>query len=137
MMNPEAKAVDLSSIAAIAAVEVGAAPCAVVAAASRREGTVRRGFGAAGRLWAAEGAPSAHTDTIFDLASLTKPVTALALARLARRGLIGRHETLAAVLPDLAATRSAGVPIDLFAAHRAGLDGHRPIYAPLIEGGAV
>jgi CubicO group peptidase (beta-lactamase class C family) len=26
------------------------------------------------------------------------------------------------------------VPLDLLAAHRAGLDGHRPLYAPLLEG---
>lgn len=129
--------IDLSAIARIAAVELAATPAAVVAAASRHNGVVRRGLGAAGRLWRAEDAPAARVDTIFDLASLTKPVTALSLARLARRGALGREEALAAVLPELAATRSARVPIDLFAAHRAGLDGHRPIYAPLVEGGEV
>ncbi len=34
------------------------------------------------------------------------------------------------MIPALAATRSARVPIDLLAAHRAGLDGHRPSTRP-------
>ena len=74
---------------------------------------------------------------LFDLASVTKPFTALALARLERAGLLRRDERLGDVLPALAGTRSAGVPLDLLAAHRAGLDAHRPLYAPLVEGGAV
>ena len=112
MTAPDTSFMDLSRIAALAAVELGAAPCAVVAAAARRGGAVRRGFGAAGRLWPSDDAPIARIDTIFDLASVTKPITALALARLARRGVIARDEPLASVLPELASTRSAHVPID-------------------------
>jgi serine-type D-Ala-D-Ala carboxypeptidase len=137
MRAPNESSLDLSHVAALAAIELGAAPCAVVAAAKRTGDEVRRGFGAAGRLWPREDAPTARIDTIFDLASVTKPITALALARLARRGELLREEPLEAVLPELASTRSARVPIDLFAAHRAGLDGHRPIYAPLVDGGEV
>lgn len=125
--------IDLSAIAALAVETHRATPCAVVAAASR----ARRGIGAAGRLTFADDAPAADAGTLFDLASLTKPVTALALARLQRRGLLERAEPLAEVLPLLAGTRSARVPLDLLAAHRSGLDGHRPIYAPLVEGRAV
>jgi CubicO group peptidase (beta-lactamase class C family) len=128
---------DLSSVAALAVDTHGAAPGAVVAAAARRQGQVRRGLGAAGRLWPAPDAPPATVDTLFDLASVTKPVTALALARLGRAGALARAERLADVLPALAGTASARVPIDLLAAHRAGLDGHRPLYAPLVEGNAV
>jgi CubicO group peptidase (beta-lactamase class C family) len=125
--------IDLSAIASLVVDTFRAAPAAVVAAASRD----RRGIGAAGRLTFAEDAPAADADTLFDLASLTKPVTALALARLQREARIDRAEPLAAVLPALAKTRSARVPLDLLAAHRSGLDGHRPIYAPLVEGRAV
>jgi CubicO group peptidase (beta-lactamase class C family) len=128
---------DLSAIAALAVDHHRAAPCAVVAAAVRRGGVVHRGLGAAGRLWSDADAPPARPDTLFDLASLTKPVTALALARLARAGLLGRGEPLAEVLPALAGTRSARTPLDLLSAHRAGLDAHRPLYAPLLRGGAV
>ena len=81
--------------------------------------------------------PAATPETLFDLASVTKPITALCLARLASKGLIDRGEPLAAVLPALASTRSAGVPLDLLAAHRAGLEGHVSLFAPLVEGRAV
>lgn len=128
---------DLSDVAALVVDEHRAAPAAVVAAARREGGVIVRGIGAAGRLWSDESAPPATVETIFDLASVTKPITALALARLGRAGHIRREEPLAGVLPALAGTRSARVPIDLLAAHRAGLDGHRPIYAPLVDGGAV
>jgi serine-type D-Ala-D-Ala carboxypeptidase len=136
MGSSEPPILDLSAAAAIAAVQYGAAPAAVVAAAVRRDGAFVHGIGAAGRLWIAPPAspPPATTTTIFDLASVTKPLTALALARLAKRGLIGRDERLGDVLPALAATRSARVPLDLLAAHRAGLDAHRPLYASLVEG---
>ena len=131
---------DLSAIAAMVVDQHRAAPCAVVAAAVRRGGAIHRGLGAAGRLWL-DGpdseAPPARPDTLFDLASLTKPVTALTLARLGRAGRLDRAERLAEVLPALAGTRSARVSLDLLTAHRAGLDGHRPLYAPLLEGGSV
>jgi CubicO group peptidase (beta-lactamase class C family) len=137
MGDADPSVLDLSAVAAIAVDRLAAAPAAVVAAALRRESGVVRGLGAAGRLWPEASAPAASPATIFDLASVTKPLTALALARLTRRGLLGRDERLGDVLPALAATRSARVPLDLLAAHRAGLDGHRPLYAPLVDGAPV
>jgi CubicO group peptidase (beta-lactamase class C family) len=127
---------DLSAVAALTVEAYRAAPCAVVAAAARRDGVWVRGAGAAGRLSYAADAPAATPDTLFDLASVTKPVTALALARLQREGKLHRDEKLGDVLPALASTRSARTPIDLLAAHRAGLDAHRQFYAPLVEGRA-
>jgi len=128
---------DLSDVAALAVDEHRAAPAAVVAAVHLRDGVQVRGIGAAGRLWYADDAPLAGVDTLFDLASVTKPVTALALARLGARSRLHRGELLGEVLPALAATRSGRVPLDLLASHRAGLDGHRQLYAPLLQGLAV
>ncbi len=125
---------DLSAVAALAVDEHRAAPAAVVAASALRSGVWVRGIGAAGRLWHGSDAPEAAIDTLFDLASVTKPVTALALARLGARGSLHRDERLGDVIPALAATRSGRVPLDLLAAHRAGLDGHRQLYAPLLQG---
>jgi len=133
---------DLSAVASLVVDDLRAAPCACVAAAVRRGSVFQYGVGAAGRLWfpasppPGEGpeAPAATPATPFDLASVTKPLTALALARLERAGRIRRDEPLAAALPELARTRSARTPLDLLASHRAGLDGHRPLYAPLLEG---
>lgn len=137
----ETPLLDLTPVAGLVTEQHRAAPCACVAAALRDGGSFRYGLGAAGRLWldatppAGAGlAPRATPSTIFDLASVTKPLTALALARLERAGALRRSEPLGDVLPELAATRSARVPLDLLAAHRAGLDGHRPLYAPLLEG---
>jgi CubicO group peptidase (beta-lactamase class C family) len=129
--------IDLGAAAALVVEAHGAAPCAVVGAAVRRDGAWRFGAGAAGRLWPDPAAPAATVATLFDLASVTKPVTALALARLARGGVLARDEALAEALPALAATRSARVPLDLFSAHRAGLAAHLELFAPLREGRAI
>jgi serine-type D-Ala-D-Ala carboxypeptidase len=129
--------IDLSAAAALVVEAFAAAPCAVVGAAVRRDGAWRFGVGAAGRLWPDPAAPLASAASIFDLASVSKPVTALTLARLARAGALGRGEALADVLPALAATRSARASLDLLSAHRAGLAAHRDLFAPLLEGRAV
>jgi CubicO group peptidase (beta-lactamase class C family) len=76
----------------------------------------------------------ATCDTIFDLASLTKSVTALTFARLERSGAVRRDEPLAALVPRLAASQSGPVALDLLMAHRAGLVAHNPFYEGLIRG---
>lgn len=133
MTSLAAAELDLSAVAAVAVRDFDACPGAVVAAAVRRGGGLVVGAGAAGRLWYGDDAPAATLETPFDLASVTKPFTALALARLERAGVLARGEHLGDVLPDLADTASGAMPLDLLAAHRAGLDGHRPLYAPLVE----
>ncbi len=60
------------------------------------------------------------TETFFDLASLTKPMTAVAIANSS----LDHHATLGSILPELADTASASVPIELLLAHRAGLEAH-------------
>lgn len=126
------RSVDLGRVAALVVDGHGAAPCAVVAG---QLGSVR-GRGAHGRL--ARGAARAVEDrTPFDLASVTKPVVALTMARLFARGLLSLDEPLAAFLPWLDGTPSATVPLELFASHRAGLEAHIKLYAPQLEGGEV
>jgi serine-type D-Ala-D-Ala carboxypeptidase len=137
MNMTETDELDLSDVAAVAVRDFEACPCAVVATAVRRGRHFLTGTGAFGRLWYGEDAPASTRRTPFDLASVTKPLTALALARLERRGTLSRKERLGDVLPDLASSASATTPLDLLASHRAGLDGHRPLYAPLVEGKAV
>lgn len=56
-------------------------------------------------------------DTFFDLASLTKPLTAVAIARCPG---LERTTRLADVLPELADTASAGVTVEQLLSHRAG-----------------
>jgi len=69
-------------------------------------------------------------DVLFDLASVTKPMTALAFAR---AGIDGRTP-LGDLVREARGTASERVPVELFLAHRAGLDAHRKLYAPLLDG---
>jgi len=132
------KTLDLSAAARIASIDLKACPAASVAAAKITEkGEIVLGSGAAGRLSFDDDADETTADTVFDLASVTKPFTALTLARLARTGKLERHETLAEVLPELAKTRSANVTMDLLSAHRAGLAAHAAIFEPIVRGEAV
>jgi CubicO group peptidase (beta-lactamase class C family) len=130
--------IDLGAAARLVVHTHGASPCAVVGAAVRRGGVWTHGSGKAGLLSNEDfGGRAASIATRFDLASLTKPVTALTLARLDRAGVLGRDELLGDVLPELAGTRSARVPIDLLSAHRAGLEAHLELFAPLRSGGTI
>jgi CubicO group peptidase (beta-lactamase class C family) len=123
-------------------VEEGVAPAVAVGAARRVEGWSSK-YGVAGVLWP-EGigptspAPTATRSTVFDLASLTKPVVALTLARLERAGVLSRTEPLRDFLgrkySAILETASADAPLDALLAHRAGLVAHNPFYAGLVRG---
>jgi serine-type D-Ala-D-Ala carboxypeptidase len=73
------------------------------------------------------------TDRIFDLASLTKPMTAFAVAR----SQLALSTPLRDVLPEARASASEAIPIELLLAHRAGLEAHLPLFAPLVSGEPV
>jgi CubicO group peptidase (beta-lactamase class C family) len=72
-------------------------------------------------------------DGIFDLASVTKPMTAVAIAR----GGVDVSAPLGAFLPEVRGTASEGASLELLLAHRAGLEAHRALYAPSMRGEAV
>jgi CubicO group peptidase (beta-lactamase class C family) len=84
---------------------------------------------AAGR-WAEE--VGGETEVLFDLASVTKPMTAMAVARASLRA-----EQLGGLLAEARDTPSDDLPLELFLAHRAGLEGHVPLFAPLLGGEVV
>jgi CubicO group peptidase (beta-lactamase class C family) len=113
-------------VVAVSVVEGGAAPGAAVALAARRDGAWRVAEGRAGT------AATPGKEPIFDLASVTKPFVAVTAARLAARGAIDLAAPLSTHLPELEHTPSGAVPLIQFLAHRAGLDGHRPLFAPLV-----
>jgi serine-type D-Ala-D-Ala carboxypeptidase len=138
----DTESVDLRAVAVRVVDAHQAAPCAVVGAARRvgvSEGFVRPswryGWGAAGKVWShppagrAAEAPKVNANHIFDLASLTKPVVALTLARLERAGRLSRAERLGDLLPSLADTPAGRTSLDLLCAHRAGLEAHRPFFS--------
>ena len=74
------------------------------------------------------------TRTLFDLASLTKPMTAVAVARAGTSAATRLCELVARARGD---ARARTCPMELFLSHRAGLDGARPLFAPLLVGGTV
>ncbi|HEU4406199.1 MAG TPA: serine hydrolase domain-containing protein [Polyangiaceae bacterium] len=118
----------LEALARLAVEGLSAAPCAVVAAWA--EG--RAAVGAFGRI----GERPAPPDAVFDLASLTKPVVALAAARLVRAGRLAWTAPLGALLPEASASPLARTPLELLFAHRAGLEAHLPLYASAPAGDA-
>lgn len=91
----------------------------------------------AGRLTHDPASPPVTPETPFDAASVTKPIVALTVARLERRGVLSRRERLADLVPEARGTASADVPLDLFLAHRAGLEAHIRLFEPLLTGGVV
>lgn len=96
---------------------------------ARERGRVAAGFSrrAGSGRWRTE---SVGDEIVFDLASVTKPMTAVAFARAG----IDRRAPVRALLPELAGTASAEVPIELFLAHRAGLEAHMALFEPLVRG---
>ncbi len=107
-------------------VRSGAAPAAAVASAWRAENRWQIGLGAAG----AARRDSAEAP-IFDLASVSKPFVAAAAARAVRRNLLTLSDPLSRWVPELARSAARAAPIELLLAHRAGLEAHRPLFAPL------
>jgi CubicO group peptidase (beta-lactamase class C family) len=106
-------------------IEAGVSRAAVVAAAFR-----------VGNAWETRvGVGSARGPiderAIFDLASVTKPFVALTLARLAQSGRLSLGDPLGKHLPELADTPSAPLPLELFLAHRAGLEAHVSLFDAL------
>jgi CubicO group peptidase (beta-lactamase class C family) len=73
------------------------------------------------------------TSTYFDLASLTKPMTAVAVAR----SHIAPATSLGALVPELGTTRSAEASVELLLSHRAGLASHLPLFLPMLSGASV
>lgn len=100
-----------------------AAPGASAAIAAYRNGRWQEALGVAGTHTRDDSRPIG-VDSLYDLASLTKPLVAALLARLVRAGTLGWSTPLGALLPALGSTRSAACPLSLLASHRAGLVAH-------------
>ncbi|MBC2741781.1 MAG: beta-lactamase family protein [Desulfosarcina sp.] len=71
-------------------------------------------------------------ETVFDLASLTKPLaTTLAVARLADQGRIGLDQPVAGWLPELAGSDKATITVRQLLCHQSGFPAHRLFYMTL------
>lgn len=96
----------------------GVAPQVAVGFASLHEG--RWVYAGAGAL-----------STFFDLASLTKPMTALAVAA----GALGRRDRIGVWVPEVAHGPAGLATVEALLSHRAGLPAHRPFYEVVRDGG--
>ncbi len=71
-------------------------------------------------------------ETIFDLASLTKPLcTTLAILRLVQSGRLELDDRLGDVVADFKSTDKAGIYIRQLLSHRSGLPAWRPYFETL------
>lgn len=84
---------------------------------------------AAASVWEAGAAVGGETELFFDLASLTKPVLALAVSRSG----LDRGARVGALVPEAAGTPTAEATLEELLSHRAGLAAH----AFLTPGGAL
>jgi len=112
----------------------GVASCVSAGWTARRDGRWELSVGGATRLHDLEAAcdgPASRTEPLFDLASVTKPITAVAVARSG----IDRKTPLVALLAEARGTPSEDATLELLLAHRAGLEAHVPLYRALAEGG--
>lgn len=125
---------ELSRLAQTRVVERGVAPGAVLAVAGRKpDGTWLLLHGAAGHRSVSSPTPVA-TDTVYDLASVTKPFVALTARRLARRGVVRFDEPLNKYVPQLGSTHGGSATLESSLSHRSGLQAHVKLHRPLLEG---
>ncbi len=100
-------------------VHEGVFPGAVLALGYREGSSVQRLSACAGLL-EPDGA-FAELDTVYDLASLTKPFVAMSALRLAQARKIDLGQSVSAILPELTGTHAGESSLSLLLSHRAGL----------------
>lgn len=129
----------LENAAGILAGEVdrGRVLTASMLVARRQKIVLHRGFG---KLTPAANAPAATADSIFLVASITKPVTACALMLLVERGLVSLDDPVVHYLPEFAGEDRSKVRVRDLLSHTSGLPDMLPentelrrAHAPLSE----
>lgn len=90
---------------------------------------------AAGRTSA--GGPAARPSTLFDVASVTKIITTLAIMRLRAEGALGLDARVRDLLPGFSGGAKDAVTVRMLLLHRAGLTEWWPLYADAADGPAV
>lgn len=76
--------------------------------------------------WESEAAVDAHT--LWDLASLTKPIVALAAMVLVERGALRLDDTIGTFLPDWRASDKGPLTVGQLLTHSSGIPGQQPLY---------
>jgi CubicO group peptidase (beta-lactamase class C family) len=100
------------------AVAAGEVPGAALCLARRGVIVAHRGFG---RRAPRADAPPVRRDTVFLVASVTKPVVCTAVMRLVERGLVRLHDPVTRFVPEFAAAGKEGVLVRHLLTHTSGL----------------
>jgi len=117
------------------AVAQGAFPGAVLAV-RRAEGPIAHVC--AGRLSISPPGPPVHVSTMYDLASLTKPLaTVTSIALLVQQGRCRLHDLVGTHLPECAGTPIQDATLRHLLTHSSGLPGWRGLYERLSPQGKV
>jgi len=129
-MSPHARLPELDEIARKFVILPAVAPAAVVATAF---------LGPNGFAFAEGAAFEAETSVLdaqafFDLASITKSFLAVTVARLVQSGRLAFDTELRDLLPEAHGSVTGSASILLLLSHRAGLEAHRTLFAPLLCG---
>jgi CubicO group peptidase (beta-lactamase class C family) len=119
----------LDRLARDSIVAPGVAPAAVLGFAARAGSSWQFSVGAAGKT--PDGL--ADPETIFDLASVTKPFVAATFASVASQGSIPLETELGALLPESRGTSVEHTTLERLLSHRAGLAPHYALFRPLVE----
>ncbi|MCF8027704.1 MAG: beta-lactamase family protein [Desulfobacteraceae bacterium] len=110
------------------AVDTGVFPGAVALVARKNEIVYHKAFGCLDPFKKG----LAHRDTVYDLASLTKPLaTAAAAMHLSDQGMLDLNDRLGALLPGLDQSDKAGISVENLLCHNAGLAAWRPYFREL------
>ncbi len=116
------------------AIDAAEMPGAVVHARMPREGERLEHWSVRGNAVVRPERIPMRPDTLFDLASLTKPLaTATAVMLLVDAGEVGLDDPVAKVLPNFAERGKEAVTLRHLLAHSAGLKPWRPFYEALAE----
>lgn len=108
------------------------APGATACVAWKRGSAWSFELGAAG-IRSAQRPDRVKPDSVFDLASVTKPVLALIVARLEDRGKLRLDDRLSDALPELRGP-ARNSTLESLLSHRAGLQAHLELFEPLTRG---
>lgn len=110
------------------AVDTGVFPGAVALVARKNEIVYHKAFGWLDHFKNA----SVHRNTVYDLASLTKPLsTAAAAMHLSDLGMLDFNDRLGTLLPGLDGSDKAGISVENLLCHNAGLPAWRPYFLEL------
>ena len=81
--------------------------------------------------------PKTQADTIFDLASLTKPHVALGLLTLLEEGALALTQEVQEFIPEAKGTAVGPLPLRVLATHTSGLPAWKPLYKSGMSGSDV